>query len=79
MRQKEGEELSWITIHQDNPTKIQLSPIGVPHGDYKLKLQSIDVNGSKKSTLKEDIITVRVIPVPTFVRDKPALQSILVY
>ena len=60
MRQKPGTELSWVTIVQGNPTEIRIEPVDIPEGDYDLILQSFDENGSAKSTLKEDFVTLHV-------------------
>ena len=74
-------ELSWVTILQGEPTQIQLDPSeDIAAGDYTLILQSFDDNGSKKTTLKEEIITIGVVlPEATvlpqsnsFKRDTPA-------
>ena len=46
---------------QNDPSEVQIAPFGVLVGDYDLILQSFDDNGSLKSTLKEDTITLRVI------------------
>ena len=60
LRQKAGTELFWVTLEQGNPTLIKTVPAGVAPGDYTLILQSFDNNGSVKSTLKEDVITIIV-------------------
>ena len=61
LRQKAGTELLWVSIEQGNPTTlIKTVPAGVAPGDYTLILQSFDNNGSVKSTLKEDLITITI-------------------
>ena len=52
MRQQSSKELSWPSIVQGNPTKIQLAPVDVSPGDYELILESFNQNGSQKLTLK---------------------------
>ena len=63
LRQKAGTELLWVTLEQGNPTHIKIVPAAVAPGDYTLILQSYDKNGSVKSTLKEDLITITVQPI----------------
>ena len=66
LRQKAGTELLWVTLEQASPTLIKIVPVGVAPGDYTLILQSFDNNGSVKSTLKQDSITITVLlPEPT--------------
>ena len=59
MRQKEGKEISWVTIEQGNPTQIKIEPLNVPEGDYELILESFDENSFEKQTLQEDIIIIK--------------------
>ena len=39
---------------------VNIDTFGVFYGEYALVLQSYDMNGSKKSTLKEDIVKIIV-------------------
>ena len=63
MRQKVGSELPWVTLEQGNPTHLKINTAGavLAPGDYTLILQSFDNNGSVKSTLKEDLITITIL------------------
>ena len=65
MRQKAGSELPWASIIQDNPTKVQLTPMDLYPGKYELVLESIDDNSSVKSVLKTDKIVLNVIEIET--------------
>ena len=61
LRQKAGTELLWVILEQGSlTTLIKIVPAGVAPGDYTLILQSFDNNGSVKSTLKEESITITV-------------------
>ena len=60
LRQKAGSELPWVSLEQGSPSLIKIVPAGVAPGDYTLILQSFDNNGSVKSTLKTDLITITV-------------------
>ena len=60
---------------QDDPTEIQIAPLDIPVGEYMLILQSYDDNGSQKLTLKEDLITIQVLP-QVLKRDTPVPKSV---
>ena len=62
LRQKAGTEILWVTLEQgSSTTRIVIVPTAVAPGDYTLILQSFDNNGSVKSTLKEDFITITIL------------------
>jgi len=60
LRQKPGTELPWVTITQGSPSVVKLSPVGVSPGTYTLTLESFDDNGTVKSALSTDKITLTV-------------------
>ena len=65
LRQKKGSEQSWVSINQGDPFLVEIAPNEyTAFGEYKIILESYDDNGTVKSALKTDIITVTV-PVPT--------------
>ena len=60
LRQKEGNEIPWVTIEQGSPSRVFIDSGNTVPGHYTLILQSFDNNGSVKSTLKEDTITITI-------------------
>ena len=40
LKQRQGQELDWISISQGNPTQLNIKAAGIPAGDYNLTLES---------------------------------------
>ena len=75
LRQKSGNELSWVSFEQGSPTKVKVNACDIATGSYTLTLESYDNNSAVKTVLKTDTVAIKVTD-PTYVRDSSIETSI---
>ena len=77
VRVRNGASFPWVTVSclaPDNFCKVTFTDTGLVSGQQQIVLESYDDNGSVKSALKEDVVTV-CFDCITFSRSKPIITT----